>query len=178
MLEPVRHFGRARRALGSVVLLAIVLAAQRAPAQRGDLSFTPQIWLQEVADTSFKHAQCRYDFQAFRQATLDLLNKEPFTFFALPGIVPLVDVPWLRVAMTVSDNSSQCTVSVDYMICDKKIVVLPTADGTETHCPDVQRYFSMTMNSVSPARVQTELGNMTAEMAQSLAEKWRAANPR
>ncbi|HKF71013.1 MAG TPA: hypothetical protein VKB68_04630, partial [Stellaceae bacterium] len=80
-----------------------------APAQEGDLAHTPQIWLQEITDVSPKTVQCRYDFQAFRKTTLDLLNKEPFTFLDLPGVASLVDVPWLTVEMSVADNSGQCT---------------------------------------------------------------------
>jgi hypothetical protein len=181
MLKPIRRRlgkGCHAGALALLVILAICLSPQRAPAQEGDLSHTPQIWLQGITDSSFKHDQCRYDFQAFRKTTLDLLYKEPFTFLDLPGVTSLVDVPWLRVSMTIWDKSTECTVSVDYMICDKKIVTSAISDGTETHCPGTQRYFSTVMGWVAPDRVQAELTKMTTDMSQDLAAKWREANPR
>jgi len=149
-----------------------------APAQEGDLAHTPQIWLQEITDVSPKTVQCRYDFQAFRKTTLDLLNKEPFTFLDLPGVASLVDVPWLTVEMSVADNSGQCTLAVDYMICDKKSVTAPTSDGITTVCPAAQRFLSFWSRPVSPDSVQAALSEMATEASQDLAEKWRQANPR
>ena len=164
----------------ALLSLACVLAVSRpAGAQSGDLSHTQQIWLQEIADdASFKHAQCRYDFATFRQTTLDLLNKEPFTFFNLPGVASLVDVPWLSVRMSVADNAGQCTLAVYYIVCDKKIVTSKTADGSSTMCPSMQLFASFSSGSVPPDRVQSELASMTSELSQDLGEKWRAANPR